>query len=210
MRFSSFKSAKKFAAVAAALMILPVAVACQSETADEAAVDSTTTEMPAETTETAPDATTDTTAAATGDTVVDVAAANGSFTTLVAAINAAGLAETLSGEGPFTVFAPTDDAFAALPDGLLDKLLLPENKEVLASILTYHVVAADVPSSAIEPGAVATVEGEDVTLAVEGTTVTVNEATVVQPDVIASNGVIHVIDAVLVPASVDVDALLAE
>jgi uncharacterized surface protein with fasciclin (FAS1) repeats len=144
---------------------------------------------------------------AMGDTIVDVAASNPDFTTLVAAIEAAGLAETLSGEGPFTVFAPTNAAFEALPEGLLDKLLLPENKEVLTQILTYHVVAGEVMSSDIEPGEVPTVEGEDLTIKVKDGTVTVNGATVEAADVEASNGVIHVIDEVLVPPNVDVSAL---
>jgi uncharacterized surface protein with fasciclin (FAS1) repeats len=147
--------------------------------------------------------------AAEGDTIVDVAVAADDFTTLVAAVEAAGLAETLSGEGPFTVFAPTDEAFAALPDGLLDALLLPENEEALVEILTYHVVGAEVPSSAVEPGDVETLQGEDITLAVaDDGTVTVNEATVIAVDVEASNGVIHVIDAVIVPPSIDPAALL--
>ncbi len=197
MRFSiSDKPFNKIASIAAALMILPVAVACDApvaettEPADTAEMPADTAEMPAE-----------------GETIVDVAASNGSFNTLVTAIQSAGLAETLSDEGPFTVFAPTDEAFDALPAGVLDKLLLPENQEVLAQILTYHVVAAEVPSSEITPGMVATVEGGEVDIAVDGSTVTVNGATVTMPDVMASNGVIHVIDSVLVPPTVDVSAL---
>ncbi len=199
MRFSiSNKSFNKFAGIAAALMILPVAVACDSQVAETTEpIEPVDTEMPADTAETTTES----------ETIVDVAAANGSFNTLVAAIEAAGLAETLSGEGPFTVFAPTDEAFAALPEGVLDSLLLPENQEVLAQILTYHVVPAEVPSSEITPGAVATVEGEEVNIAVDGDTVSVNDATVAMPDVMASNGVIHVIDSVLVPSTVDVSAL---
>lgn len=139
-------------------------------------------------------------------TIVEVASANPDFSTLVAAIGAAGLAETLSGTGPFTVFAPTNGAFAALPAGVLDKLLLPENKDTLAKILTFHVVAANVPSSDVVAGDVATVEGSKVTITTDGG-IKVGGATVVTPDVAASNGVIHVIDAVLVPAGVDVSAL---
>ena len=141
-------------------------------------------------------------------TIVDVAVGAGSFDTLVAAVTAAGLAETLSGEGPFTVFAPTDEAFAALPDGLVEALLLPENVDVLTAVLTYHVLGAEVPSSDVAPGDVETLEGEDVTIGVEDGTVTVNQATVIAVDVEASNGVIHVIDAVLVPPSIDVSTLL--
>ena len=143
--------------------------------------------------------------AATG-TIVDVAAANADFTTLVAAVKAAGLAETLSGPGPFTVFAPTNEAFAALPAGLLDKLLKPENKAVLAKILTYHVLASKVMAADVKDGKVATVEGGTITIdTMSG--VKVNDAKVVTTDIAASNGVIHVIDKVLVPADVDLSKL---
>lgn len=141
-------------------------------------------------------------------TIVDVAAGNGSFATLVAAVEAAGLVETLSGEGPFTVFAPTDEAFAALPEGLVDALLLPENVEVLTQILTYHVVSGAVFAADVATGDVATVEGSTIALEVVDGGVTVNGANVVTADVEASNGVIHVIDQVIVPESVDVTALL--
>ncbi len=143
-----------------------------------------------------------------GNTIVDVASEAGQFDTLVAAVGAAGLAETLSGEGPFTVFAPTDDAFAALPDGLVDALLLPENIEVLQSILTYHVLGSEVPSADVVSGDVPTLEGELIRIAVTGDGVTVNSASVIAVDVTASNGVIHVIDSVLVPPSIDVTTLL--
>lgn len=147
--------------------------------------------------------------AVAGDTIVDVAAANPDFSTLVAAVQAAGLQETLSGEGPFTVFAPTNEAFEALPAGLVDALLLPENKEVLTQILTYHVVSGEVMSSDIAPGDVPTVEGEDIAITVtDNGTVRVNDAKVLTPDVEASNGVIHVINKVLVPPNVDVSSLL--
>jgi len=144
-------------------------------------------------------------ATATG-TIVDVAVAGPDFSTLVAALTAADLVGTLSGEGPFTVFAPTNDAFAALPAGVLDALLLPENKETLAKILTYHVVPGTVLAADITDGDVATVEGQSVTLSTADG-VTVNGAKVVTADVLGSNGVIHVIDAVLVPSDVDVAAL---
>ena len=140
-------------------------------------------------------------------TIVDVASADGSFATLVAAVTAADLVETLSGAGPFTVFAPTDEAFAALPEGVLDALLLPENKAVLAQILTYHVVSGMVMAADVTDGDVATVEGQTIKLSTaEG--VTVNGATVVVADVAASNGVIHAIDAVILPPGVDVAKLL--
>jgi uncharacterized surface protein with fasciclin (FAS1) repeats len=141
-------------------------------------------------------------------TIVDVAVGAGTFDTLVAAVSAAGLAETLSGEGPFTVFAPTDEAFAALPAGLVDALLLPENEAALVAVLTYHVLGAEVPSSDVATGAVGTLQGEEIELVVDDNGVTVNGANVIAVDVEASNGVIHVIDAVLVPPSIDATALL--
>ena len=136
-------------------------------------------------------------------TIVDVASADASFSTLVAAVSAAELVETLSGTGPFTVFAPTNDAFAALPAGVLDALLLPENKALLTQILTYHVVSGKVMAADVTDSDVATVEGQNIKLSTaEG--VTVNGATVVAADVAASNGVIHAIDAVILPPGVDV------
>ena len=138
--------------------------------------------------------------------IVDVASGAGNFTTLVAAVVAADLAETLSGEGPFTVFAPTDEAFAALPAGVLDALLLPENKALLAQILTYHVLSGKVMAADVTDGDVATVEGQSVSLST-ASGVTVNGANVVAADVMASNGVIHAIDAVILPPGVDVSTL---
>ncbi len=138
-------------------------------------------------------------AAAKAD-IVDTAVAAGSFGTLVAAVQAAGLEETLRGEGPFTVFAPTDAAFAALPAGTVDNLLKPENKEQLTSILTYHVVAGKTKSADLagKKVAVATVNGAEVDI--DGTNgVKVNGATVTQADIYTSNGVIHVIDTVIMP-----------
>lgn len=138
--------------------------------------------------------------------IVAVASSTEGFSTLVAALTAAGLVETLQGEGPFTVFAPNDEAFAALPPGLLDKLLLPENVDTLTAILTYHVVAGKVGSMDVVAGDVPSVEGSSITL---GTTdgVQVNDAMVILADVEASNGVIHVIDKVIVPPTVDLAAL---
>jgi hypothetical protein len=142
-------------------------------------------------------------------TIVDIASTTEGFSTLVAAVTAAGLGETLQGAGPFTVFAPNDAAFAALPAGVLDALLLPENRDVLAKILKYHVVSGKVLAADVKDGDVATVEGQNVTLSTAGG-VTVNGAKVIQADVMASNGVIHVIDAVILPPDVDVNALLAK
>ncbi len=132
--------------------------------------------------------------------IVDTAVAAGSFNTLVAAVQAAGLEETLRSEGPFTVFAPTDEAFAALPEGTVETLLKPENKDQLVSILTYHVVAGKTKSKSLagKTLSVATVNGAEV--AIDGTDgVKVGGATVVQADIWTSNGVIHVIDAVIMP-----------
>ncbi len=138
--------------------------------------------------------------------IVEVAVGAGNFGTLVAAVTAADLAETLSGPGPFTVFAPTDEAFAALPAGILDALLLPKNKAVLAKILTYHVVSGQVMAADVTDGDVATVEGQTVKLSTMGG-VTVNGASVIATDVMASNGVIHAIDAVILPPDVDLKKL---
>ncbi len=133
-------------------------------------------------------------------TIVDVAVSAGSFKTLVAAAKAAGLVDTLSGKGPFTVFAPTDAAFAKLPSGTVETLLKPENKEKLKAILLYHVVAGDVKSTDLKDGeSVKTVGGKSITVHIANGVVTVNDATVVKGDIPASNGTIHVIDTVLLP-----------
>jgi uncharacterized surface protein with fasciclin (FAS1) repeats len=131
--------------------------------------------------------------------IVDVAVGAGSFETLVAAVQAAGLVETLKGPGPFTVFAPTDDAFAALPAGTVEELLEPENRDQLVAILTYHVVSGDVSSSqVVTMDSATTLQGSAVTIdASDG--VMINDATVIQADIAASNGTIHVIDTVLMP-----------
>ena len=133
--------------------------------------------------------------------IVDTAVEAGAFGTLVAAVEAAGLVETLKGEGPFTVFAPTDEAFAALPEGTVENLLKPENKDQLVTILTYHVVPGKVMSTDLSNNMMAaTVEGSEVTIMTEGG-VMVEDANVVTADVEASNGVIHVIDKVILPGS---------
>ncbi len=132
--------------------------------------------------------------------IVDTAVGAGSFNTLVAAVKAAGLVETLKGEGPFTVFAPTDDAFAKLPAGTLDDLLKPENKDKLAAILTYHVVSGKVMAKDVMTMKEAkTVNGQSVMVSMEADTVMIDNAKVVQADVECSNGVIHVIDTVILP-----------
>ena len=132
--------------------------------------------------------------------IVDVAAENGSFTILAAAIKAGGLVETLKGKGPFTVFAPTDEAFAKLPEGTVEMLLKPENKDKLVAVLTYHVVAGKVTASDVaKMDSGTTVQGQKVMIKLEDDKVMVNDAHVIKADIEASNGVIHVIDKVLLP-----------
>jgi len=190
-KFTGVKNMKKtIIAIATASVLLLSACGSDGSTADTTVAAVDTTEM----------------ATSEVGTIVAVAQANPDFSTLVAAITAAGLGDALSGAGPFTVFAPTNAAFEALPAGLLEKLLLPENKEVLTKILTYHVVPAKVMAADVAAGDVNTLEGSAFAVTTEGG-VKVNTAKVTATDVPASNGVIHVIDAVLVPASVDVSKL---
>ncbi|MGI9364934.1 MAG: fasciclin domain-containing protein [Rhizobiaceae bacterium] len=133
--------------------------------------------------------------------IVETAKSAGSFNTLLAAATAAGLVDTLSGKGPLTVFAPTDEAFAALPAGTVEDLLKPENKDKLTAILTYHVVAGKVMSTDLKNGTMAkTVGGNEVKIDLSNGAM-VNDAKIVGADVAADNGVIHVIDKVLIPAS---------
>ncbi|QBA64162.1 fasciclin domain-containing protein [Muriicola soli] len=147
------------------------------------------------------------------ETIVGVASGNENFSTLVAAVQAADLVGTLSSDGPFTVFAPTNDAFAKLPEGTVESLLQPENKASLINILTYHVVAGEFAASAVVEAinsndgsfVVETVQGDKITLSLDGENVTLvdaqgNASTVIMADVPASNGVIHAIDAVVMPA----------
>jgi uncharacterized surface protein with fasciclin (FAS1) repeats len=190
-KFTGVKNMKKtIIAIAAASVLLLSACGSDGSTADTTVAAADTTEM----------------ATSEVGTIVAVAQGNPDFSTLVAAITAAGLGDALSGAGPFTVFAPTNAAFEALPAGLLEKLLLPENKEVLTKILTYHVVPAKVMAADVAAGDVNTLEGSAFAITTEGG-VKVNASNVTATDVAASNGVIHVIDAVLVPASVDVSSL---
>lgn len=132
--------------------------------------------------------------------IVDTAVSAGQFNTLAKALQAAGLVDTLKGKGPFTVFAPTDEAFAKLPAGTIDELLKPESKEKLKSILLYHVVSGKVTAAKVtKMSSAKTLNGQEVKISTSGGKVMVNDATVVKPDVMASNGVIHVIDTVLLP-----------
>lgn len=132
--------------------------------------------------------------------IVDTAVGAGQFETLAAALGAAGLVETLKGDGPFTVFAPTDEAFAKLPEGTVESLLMPENKDDLTAVLTYHVVpGAVMAADVVEITEAETVNGAKIEITVEDGTVMINNAKVTTADVAASNGVIHVIDTVLLP-----------
>ena len=191
---------RKLLAPLAIVGLVGLLVSCGGDDSDvtpatePATTEETTTEAPAE--EAGEEAT----------DIVAIASGNEDFSTLVAAVAAAGLVETLQGEGPFTVFAPTNDAFAALPAGLVDKLLLPENKDLLVKILTYHVVSGTVLAADVAAGDVPTVEGQNITITTD-MGVKVNGANVVTTDIIASNGVIHVIDAVILPPDVDPSAL---
>jgi len=138
---------------------------------------------------------------ASGKTIVDAAKDAGQFTTLLQAAEAAGLVDTLKGDGPFTIFAPTDDAFAQLPEGKLDELLQPENKDELAEILTFHVVADEITTTdmAGKMKELETVQGGTIEIDSAGRMTKVEHAAVIQPDIAASNGVIHVIDQVILP-----------
>lgn len=170
--------------------------ACGGDDEESSSSSETTTEAPVETSNGSNEA-------ASNEDIVALASGNKDLSTLVTAVTAADLAETLQGEGPYTVFAPTNEAFAALPPAELERLLKPANKDELANILTYHVVAGDVKSSDLSDGQmVETVQGEklEVKIGNDGS-VMIGDATVVMADVEASNGTVHVIDAVLVPSN---------
>jgi len=175
-----------------------VAAACSSD--DDTSTADTTTTTKASSGTTAGSATAD-------QTIVEIAAGNPDFSTLVSAVQAAGLAETLSGDGPYTVFAPTNEAFAKVPAATLQSLLEPANKETLQKILTYHVVAGEILAADVQPGPVTTVEGSTFTVEVEGSDVILvdgqgNRSKVTATDIQGSNGVIHVIDGVLLPPDI--------
>ncbi|VXD22906.1 fasciclin domain-containing protein [Planktothrix paucivesiculata] len=215
---------KKFLILLAAVSSVAALGACTQpsatnpeQPATEQAAGTTGSTTPPETTSTSTTTTTTTTTPAvasenTGTTanlvsnesesIVQIAAANPSFSSFTKAVEAAGLTETLSAPGAYTVFAPTDEAFAALPAGTLEELMKPENKENLAKILQYHVLPTKVAAAEIQTGEVATVEGDPVNLEVAEGKVTVNGAEVVQPDINANNGVIHVIKVVIIPPDV--------
>jgi uncharacterized surface protein with fasciclin (FAS1) repeats len=183
------RSRKLITALAVVASLSVVGAACSSDdTPSTDGMDGAESTAPAETTE----------------TITDVVAGNEDFSTLLAAVEAAGLGETLAGEGPFTVFAPTDEAFAALPEGTLETLLKPKNEELLSSILTYHVVPAEVMAADVESGEVTTVNGATFTVEASDMGVSItdgqgNEVDVITTDILTSNGVIHVIDGVVLP-----------
>ena len=196
------KSVKRFAAlvgVASAFVTLPVLAGNMPESSGETQSPSMPTQTQGETKPTYPSTAPARNSTTTSGNVVDVAASNGSFKTLTAALKAAGLDKTLGAGGPYTVFAPTDEAFAALPKGAIDELLKPENKDTLVKILTYHVVQGENTSSSLTSGETKTLEGASVQVKVGSSGVMVNDAKVVKADIKASNGVIHVIDKVILP-----------
>ncbi len=137
----------------------------------------------------------------TAQNIVELASGQEDLSTLVSALEASGLTETLQGDGPFTVFAPSNDAFAALPDGTLESLMLPENKDELVKILSYHVISGQMLAGDMTDGKSATVQGEEVDVVVADAGISINEATVTTADVQASNGVVHIIDRVIMPPS---------
>ena len=188
------KSVRTIGVMALLSAMVGMTTACSNEADKQVA----STQTAAQPTQTAAQPT-QTAAQSTPGTIVEIAASNSSFSTLVTAVKAAGLAETLSGKGPFTVFAPTNQAFAALPKGTLEKLLKPENRDALRKVLTYHVVSGDLMAKDLRSGKVATVEGGSVAVQVDSKGVKVNDANVVKADIDAKNGVIHVIDRVLLP-----------
>ncbi|MBD0347001.1 MAG: fasciclin domain-containing protein [Coleofasciculus sp. Co-bin14] len=192
------KSVKRFAALvaaASAFVTLPVLAGNMQGQSQSPSME---TQTQSETKPMAP-STSPASNSTTSGSIVEVAASNGSFKTLTAALKAAGLDQTLASGGPYTVFAPTDEAFAALPEGVVEELLKPENKEMLAKVLTYHVVAGENTSGSLKTGETMTLEGAPVQVKVSEGSVMVNDANVVQADIKASNGVIHVIDKVILP-----------
>jgi uncharacterized surface protein with fasciclin (FAS1) repeats len=184
--------------------LIAVLSACETPTTtSDASPDSTVAESPTDTTSPAasPLPTDSPGAAGTsrGGTLAQVIENDASFSTLKQAVEAAGLQDQLAQSTPVTVFAPTNEAFASLPDGTLDRLLQPENRETLRKVISYHLIPGTVTSADITPGEVSSAEGQPITVARDANGVTVNGAKVVQPDITASNGVVHSIDQVLLP-----------
>ncbi len=205
------KAYMKFASVLALLVMILSACAPAVTPTPNAVATLTTEPTMASTATPEPSATAAPTATPKPMTIVDIAVADGNFKTLVAALTAVGLDKTLAGDGPFTVFAPTDAAFAKLPAGTVESLLKPENKDKLIQILTYHVVAGKVLAADVSKMTSAdTVAKLPVTIKVDMDKVMINNATVTKADIMASNGVIHVIDTVLMPPSDIVDTAVAD
>lgn len=208
------KSVKKFAAIAGAtsvLVALPVLAENKMPTSSEQTQpsseqtqpSSTQTQPQVQSQPMTPSAAPSRSSTTTGPSIVDIAASNNSFKTLTAALKATGLDKTLASGGPYTVFAPTDAAFAALPKGTVEELLKPENKETLIKILTYHVLPGEQTAKTLKSGEAKTLEGAPVEVKVSSNGVMVNNAKVVKADIKASNGVIHVIDKVILPRASD-------
>lgn len=174
------------------LLMLPIVSSCAPQTAQAPTAPPPTSPTSSPTAAPTPQA---------GGTIVEVAAANPVLKNMTAAIQAGGLTATLEGQGPFTVFAPTDQAFSTVPAATRQQLLQPQNRKTLTRILSYHVVPGDLSSGQLNSGAVKTLEGQTLTVQT-GSQVTVNNAKVTQPDIQASNGVIHVIDRIIVPPDV--------
>jgi uncharacterized surface protein with fasciclin (FAS1) repeats len=196
------KTVKKFAAIAGAagnLVTLPVLAQNMPTSIMQTQPPTMRTQPQVQPKPMTPSASPARTSTKASGNVVDVAAANGSFKTLTAALKAAGLDKALASEGPFTIFAPTDEAFAALPEGTVEELLKPQNRAALVKILTYHVVPGENTSKTLTSGEAETLEGAAVEVKVSSNGVMVNDATVVKADIQASNGVIHVIDKVIMP-----------
>ena len=196
------KSVKKFAALAgaaSAFVMLPVLAEKMPTSGIQTQPPSMQTQPQAETKPMTPSASPAMNSTTTSGSVVEVAASNGSFKTLTAALKAAGLDKALASGGSYTVFAPTDEAFAALPKGTVEELLKPENKDTLVKLLTYHVVQGEKASTSLRSGDTETLSGAPVKVNVSSGGVMVNDANVVQADIKANNGVIHVIDKVILP-----------
>lgn len=189
------KSVKKFAAVAgaaSAFVMLPVL-------AQNMPTPSMQTQPQAETKPVTPSTSPAMDSTTTSGSIVEIAASNGSFKILTAALKAAGLDKTLASSGSYTVFAPTDEAFAALPEGVVEELLKPENRDTLVKLLSYHVVQGEKSSNALQSGETETLAGVPVKVNVSTSGVMINDAKVLQADIKASNGIIHVIDKVILP-----------
>lgn len=192
---------KKFFGIAVTLLTLPILASCDQQTAEapsEAPVSQSEPSVAAD-----PNATTPNTSTSAGD-VVSVVQNDPSLSTLASAIAETGLSEDLSAGGPYTIFAPTDEAFAALPEDTRQELLLPENRELLRDVLTYHVVPGQLTADQLASSEIQSLEGTPLTITVDqaSNAVQVNNASVTQPDLLASNGVVHVVDQIILPPNV--------